>query len=81
MKKGTLIFSKFLSLAVFATLIFSAFTSCREEKAKTETVIIEKPVEQPKAEEKDGTSISVDGDGVEYSNKSGDNKTEITIKD
>ena len=81
MKKGTLILRKFMSLAVFATLIFFAFTSCREEKAKTETVIIEKPVEQPKTEDKDGTSISVDGDGVEFSTKSGDNETEITIKD
>ncbi|WP_100615142.1 hypothetical protein [Confluentibacter citreus] len=81
MKKGTLIFRNFMSLAVFAALTFFAFTSCREEKAKTETVIIEKPIEQPKAEEKDGTSISVDGDGVEFSTKSGDNKTEVSIKD
>lgn len=69
-----------MSFGVFAALIIFAFTSCREDKAKTETIIIEKPVEKPKAEEKDGTSISVDGDGVEFSTQSGNNKTEVKIK-
>ncbi|MFD0835479.1 hypothetical protein ACFQ0I_06895 [Mariniflexile aquimaris] len=41
MKKGTLILGNFISFAIFATIILLAFTSCREEKAKTETVIIE----------------------------------------
>lgn len=81
MKKGTLILGNFMSFAIFITLIFFAFTSCRDEKAKTETVIIEKPVEQPKTEDKDGTSLSVDGEGVEFSTKSGDKETEISIKE
>ena len=80
MKKGTLILGNFISLAIFATIILLSFTSCREEKAKTETVIIEKPVEAPKAEENEGTSLKVDGDGVEFSTKDGKKKTEITIK-
>ncbi|MEN3322544.1 hypothetical protein VP395_02275 [Mariniflexile soesokkakense] len=81
MKKRTLILGNFISFAIFATIILLAFTSCREEKAKTETVVIEKQVEAPKAEENDGTSLKVDGDGVEFSTKDGKKKTEITIKD
>lgn len=80
MKKGTLILGNFISFAIFTTIILLSFTSCREEKAKTETVIIEKPVEAPKAEENEGTSLKVDGDGVEFSTKDGKKKTEITIK-
>ncbi|MGE5944215.1 MAG: hypothetical protein ACM31G_07745, partial [Flavobacteriales bacterium] len=70
-----------------ARVMFFAFTSCREEKGKTETVIIEKPVEKsqpeekPKTEESDGTSLSVDGEGVEFSTKNGDNETDISIKE
>ena len=57
--------------------------SCREEK--TEKIIIEKQVEAPKVEkvkekEADGTSIKVDNDGVEFSTKKGNNKTEVNIK-
>ena len=81
MKKRTLILGNFLSFAIFAALVLFAFTSCREEKPKTETVIIEKPVEAPKAEESDGTSLSVDSDGVEFSTKDGKKKTEVIIKD
>ena len=71
MKKGTLILGNFISFAIFATIILLSFTSCREEKAKTETIIIEKQVETPKAKESDGTSLKVDGDGVEFSTKDG----------
>jgi hypothetical protein len=68
-------------LAIFAVLIG---LSCREEK--TEKIIIEKqvevPVETPKAKEKesDGTTLSIDNDGVEFSTKKGDTKTEVEIK-
>ena len=60
--------------------------SCREEKPKTQTIIIEKPVETqkpvatPKEKETDGTSLSVGDDGVEFSTKKGDKKTEVIIK-
>jgi hypothetical protein len=82
MKKRTLTPRNFISFTIFILLMFFALTGCREEKEKTETVIIEKPVEQPKAaEEGDGTSLSVDGEGVEFSTKKGDNKTDISIKE
>ena len=71
MKKVTLIF---VSLAILAMV------SCREEKAKTETIIIEKQVDTPKAEESDGTSLSVGKEGVEFSTKDGASKTEVIIK-
>jgi hypothetical protein len=85
MKKRILTPRNFISFTIFMLLVFFAFTGCREEKEKTETVIIEKPVEKPvekpKAEEGDGTSLSVDGEGVEFSTKDGDKKTEISIKE
>ena len=71
MKKVTLILA---CLAIFAIV------SCIEEKAKTETIIIEKQVETPKAEESDGTSLSVGKEGVEFSTKDGAKKTEVIIK-
>ena len=87
MKKRTLIIGNFISFALFATLLFLAITSCREEKPKTQTVIIEKPVETPKPvaapkeKESDGTSLSVGKDGVEFSTKKGAKKTEVIIKE
>ncbi|WP_308992678.1 hypothetical protein QLS71_012915 [Mariniflexile litorale] len=84
MKKGIFSLVNFISFALLTSLVLVAFTSCREEKAKTETVIIEKQVEKPvapKAEESDGTSLSIDNDGVDFSTKKGKKKTEITIKD
>ena len=62
---------------ILASMALIIGTSCREQKS--EKVIIEKQVEQPKAEEPDGTSLSIDKDGVEFSTKDGDNKTEIDI--
>lgn len=79
MKKGTFLIGNIMSFTIFAALIIFSVTSCREEKTK-ETVIIEKQVETPKAKE-DGTSLKVGSDGVEFSTKKGDKKTEITIKD
>ncbi|WP_372756950.1 hypothetical protein [Mariniflexile sp.] len=81
MKKSILKTGNILSLSILVLMLFLAFTSCREDKAKTETVVIEKPVEAPKTEETNGTSLKVDGDGVEFSTKNGKKKTEITIKD
>ncbi|MFB9055296.1 hypothetical protein ACFFU9_00930 [Mariniflexile ostreae] len=63
-------------LTSFAILVG---VSCREEKTKTEKIIIEKQVETPKPENSDGTSFSIDKEGVEFSNKKGDKKTEINI--
>ena len=76
MKKVTLIVA---SLALFA------FASCKEKQdeatvTEKETVIIEKET-APAVEENDGTSISVDKDGVEFSTKDGDKKTEVEVKD
>ncbi|KIX22598.1 hypothetical protein SY27_01875 [Flavobacterium sp. 316] len=66
-----------------ACLALLANLSCKEQKEeptveKTETVVIEKETEPS---ESDGTSISIDKDGVEFSSKSGENKTEVEIKD
>lgn len=76
MKKVTLILA---SLAIFTSV------SCKESKdeatvVEKETVIVEKET-APVAEENDGTSISVNSDGVEFSTKDGDNKTEVEVKD
>ncbi len=68
---------------IIASLVILASLSCKEQKEepivfeKTETIVIEKEVEP----ENDGTSISVDKDGVEFSSKDGNNKTEVEIKD
>ena len=80
MKKVTLIVA---SLAIFA------FVSCKENQdeatvVEKETVIIEKeaaPEAAPAVEENDGTSINVNKDGVEFSTKNGDKKTEVEVKD
>lgn len=80
MKKGIFKLGNFISFTLFAFLILVSFISCREEKAKTETVIIEKQVETPKAVESEGTSIKVGADGVEFSSKNGKKKTEVIIK-
>jgi hypothetical protein len=64
-----------LILACFAILIG---VSCRE--TKTEKIIIEKQVETPKSNESDGTSLSIDKKGVEFSTKKGETKTEVNIK-
>lgn len=67
----------------------SAFLACRESKNETKviekTTVIEKEVEVPAPEpapkNEDGTSLSIDEDGVEFSNKKGDKKTEIKINE
>lgn len=76
MKKVTLLLASF---AIFATV------SCKESQDKEtvvekETVIIETEA-APATEQNDGTSISVNSDGVEFSTKDGDNKTEVEVKD
>ena len=58
-------------ILVFASLAVLAVVSCRDQETKT--VVIEKQVETPKAEESNGTSISIDKDGVEFSTKNDDN--------
>lgn len=82
MKNRTFTIGKFLTLAMFVSVVFFSVTSCRE-KEEAKTIVIEKEVEKPKAKEKeeDGTSLSVDGDGVEFSTKKGDKKTEISVED
>ena len=84
MKNRALIISRFLTIAMFISVVFFSITSCRE-KTETKTIVIEKEkeVEKPKAKEKedDGTSLSIDGEGVEFSTKKGDNKTEISVED
>lgn len=76
MKKVTLLLA---SLAIFATV------SCKDNQEEAtvvekETVVIEKEA-APVVEENDGTSISVNKDGVEFSTKDGDKKTEVEVKD
>ncbi|CAM3500382.1 hypothetical protein FLGE108171_00585 [Flavobacterium gelidilacus] len=76
MKKLSVILA---SLAIFASV------SCKESQdeatvVEKETVIIEKEA-APAVEENDGTSISVNSDGVEFSTKDGDKKTEVEVKD
>jgi uncharacterized protein YcfL len=76
MKKATLLLASF---AIFATV------SCKESQGETtvvekETVVIEAEA-TPEAEQNDGTSLSVNSDGVEFSTKDGDNKTEVEVKD
>ncbi len=81
MKNRTFIIGKFLTFAMFISLVFFSLTSCRDEE-KTKTIVVEKEVEKPKVkEETDGTSLSIDGDGVEFSTKKGDKKTEVKVKD
>ena len=69
---------------IIASLVILASLSCKEQKEeptvveKTETIVIEKEAEPA---ENDGTSISIDKDGVEFSTKDGNNKTEVEIKD
>lgn len=67
---------------IIASLVILASVSCKEQNEepqvveKTETVVIEKE-NQP--EEKDGTSLSISNDGVEFSTKEGEKKTEVNI--
>ncbi|WP_445458501.1 hypothetical protein [Flavobacterium sp. HNIBRBA15423] len=68
---------------IIASLVILASVSCKEQKEepivieKTETIVIEK--ETPPKEE-NGTSLSIDNDGVEFSTKDGDKKTEVEIE-
>ena len=68
---------------IIASLVILASISCKEQKEepivieKTETIVIEK--ETPPKEE-NGTSLSIDNDGVEFSTKDGDKKTEVEIE-
>ena len=70
---------KRITLILVGFIMFTAL-SCRDEKAKSETIIIEKQVETPKAKASEGTSLSIDKNGVEFSTKDGAKKTDITIE-
>ncbi|GIZ09393.1 hypothetical protein [Flavobacterium sp. UMI-01] len=82
MKKITLVLASVALLSIF---------SCKdknEEPAeesthvieKTNTVIVEKDTDTVvKTENPDGTSVSVDKNGLEFSSKDGNNKTEVNI--
>ena len=67
---------------IIASLVILASVSCKDQNEepqvveKTETVVIEKE-KQP--EENDGTSLSISNDGVEFSTKDGEKKTEVDI--
>lgn len=71
-----------IMLVVFTV---SAFLACKEDKTEPQiiekTTIIEKEVEVPAPEKENGTSINIDKDGVEFSTKKGEKKTEIKIND
>lgn len=70
MKKRSFIIGNYLSLFIFSTAMLVAMTSCRDEKAKTDTIIIEKEV--PKTNDGKGTTIKVNKDGIEFTKKDGD---------
>lgn len=78
MKKATLI---------LASTIIMIFASCKEETEKTteKTVVVEKQIEETPAtkveDETDGTSVNINKDGVEFSTKDGEKKTEIEVKE
>ena len=63
---------------LLASIAILAVVSCGEKKEK-ETIIIEKQSETPK--DSDGTSLSIGSDGVEFSTKDGNKKTEVKIVD
>jgi len=69
------------------SLSASAFLACKENKVepqiieKTTIIEKEKEVEVPAPEKENGTSINIDKDGVEFSTKKGEKKTEIKIND
>lgn len=71
-----------IMLVVFT---ISPFMACKEDKVEPQTIekttVIEKEVGVPVQEKEDGTSISIGKEGVEFSNKKGDKKTEIKIND
>jgi uncharacterized protein YcfL len=69
---------------ILASLTLMFLTSCKEQTDKTtdNTVIIEKNSEteaQP-AEKSDGTSLSIDNEGVDFSTKDGSTNTEVSVK-
>lgn len=68
---------------IIASLAVLAFVSCKDEpKDEPTTIVVEQPAtDTPTAEESDGTSLSIDKDGVEFSTKDGDKKTEVEVKD
>lgn len=77
-------------LLAFNMLALVALVSCKDETppppppVPEPQVIVMPPPPPPapeKAEDKDGTSISVGSDGVEVSTKDGDKKTVIDVKD
>ncbi|WP_432670974.1 hypothetical protein [Flavobacterium sp. SM2513] len=72
----------------FNMLALVALVSCKKDTppppppAPEPQVIVAPPPPPPtKAEESDGTSISVGSDGVEVSTKDGTKKTDINVKD
>ncbi|HEX9979097.1 MAG TPA: hypothetical protein VGB50_00870 [Flavobacterium sp.] len=79
---------------LLGALALTAFVSCKNEE-KTETTTVEPvahdttvvvhetetvPV-QDAEEEQDGTSVSVDSDGMKVDSKSGEKKTDVNVSD
>ena len=72
MKKVTLI---------IATIALLGIVSCKETKEESKTVVVEQEASPAPATEepKEGTSLSVGSDGVEFSTSDGESQTEIDI--
>lgn len=69
---------KNLSL-VIAGIALLGIVACNEKKEEQpDTIVIEQET-APQTEETDGTSLSVNKDGVEFSDQNGENSTEISI--
>ena len=72
------------SILILASISMMVFVSCKESTQETteKTVVIEKndtPQPDMSTEESDGTSVSINKNGVDISSKNGDNKTEVEI--
>lgn len=67
------------------SLAVSVFLACKENEVEPQiiekTTIIEKEVDVSAPDKENGTSINIDKDGVEFSTKKGEKKTEIKIND
>ncbi|BCY29370.1 hypothetical protein [Flavobacterium okayamense] len=70
MKKVTLI---------IATIAMLGIVSCKETKEESKTVVVEQEAAPATEEPKEGTSLSVGSDGVEFSTNDGESQTEIDI--
>ncbi len=82
------------SILLFGAVALMLATSCNEKKSETTemtettTTVIDTvdndmpppPPPPPVAEEADGTSVSVNSDGVSVNTKDGTNKTQVEVK-